>query len=83
MLSDLKGHVTLDPVLLIWGMSFMENHFSLFKRNPLSGVIMRNFWLVGVMLLTMAYHGVLKVWEYTTVYYYINHGTYVTNPASR
>ncbi len=39
----------------------MENHFSLFRRKPLSGFIIRNFWLVGVTLLTMAYQGTLKV----------------------
>ncbi len=39
----------------------MENHFSLFRKKPMSGFIIRNFWLVGVTLLTMAYQGTLKV----------------------
>ncbi len=51
----------MDVTCLPFGIVFGENHFKVFSRKPYSGVLLRLVWLVGMMLLVMAYQGNLKV----------------------
>ncbi len=43
------------------GILLVENHFKVFERKPLGGVLLKLVWLLGTMLIVMAYHGNLKV----------------------